>query len=93
MTSSACSGIMGAGQKGGGGVKWSKLAAPIVVTALLCLWFGTWIVYFGTMPGLSVWGKLMGAALSLALIGVSLYVLAERIKEIRSGDEDDLDHY
>ena len=74
-------------------MKKGKLAAPIVITALLCLWFGTWLAHFWAAPGLPLWGKLAGAVIPLALIGVSLYVLAERIKEIRSGDEDDLDHY
>ena len=74
-------------------MKKGKLAAPIVVTVLLCLWFGTWLVMAWSAPGLMLWTKLLGTVIPLALIGVSLYVLAERIKEIRSGDEDDLDHY
>ena len=74
-------------------MKKGKLAAPIVVTALLCLWFGTWLVMAWSARGLSIWSKLLGALIPLALTGVSLYVLTERIKEIRSGDEDDLDHY
>ena len=74
-------------------MKKGKLAAPIVVTVLLCLWFGTWLVMAWSAPGLTLWPKLLGTVIPLALIGVSLYVLAERIKEIRSGDEDDLDNY
>ncbi len=80
-------------EKEGTGVKKGKLVAPIVVTILLCLWFGSWLVLSWTAPGLGLWAKLLGAVVPLALIGVSLYVLAQRIKEIRSGDEDDLDHY
>ena len=34
-----------------------------------------------------------GATIPLALLGVTIYVLCERIKEIRSGEEDDLDNY
>ena len=74
-------------------MKTGKLAAPIVVTVLLCLWFGTWLVMAWSARGLTLWAKLLGTVIPLALIGVSLYVLAQRIKEIRSGDEDDLDHY
>lgn len=74
-------------------MKKGKLAAPIVVTVLLCLWFGTWLVMAWSARGLTLWAKLLGTVIPLALIGVSLYVLAQRIKEIRSGDEDDLDHY
>lgn len=74
-------------------MKKEKLAAPIVVTVLLCLWFGTWLVMAWSARGLTLWAKLLGTVIPLALIGVSLYVLAQRINEIRSGDEDDLDHY
>ena len=74
-------------------MKMGKLAAPIVVTVLLCLWFGTWLVMAWSARGLTLWAKLLGTVIPLALIGVSLYVLAQRINEIRSGDEDDLDHY
>lgn len=74
-------------------MKKGKLAAPIVVTVLLCLWFGTWLVMAWSARGLTLWAKLLGTVIPLALIGVSLYVLAQRINEIRSGDEDDLDHY
>jgi hypothetical protein len=37
--------------------------------------------------------KIIGTLIPLALIGVSVYVLIERIKEIRSGEEDDLSKY
>ena len=45
------------------------------------------------LPGLPLPVKLIGALIPLALVGVSVYVLVERIKEIRSGEEDDLDNY
>lgn len=74
-------------------MKKGKLVAPIIVTVFLCLWFGIWIAAFWSTPELPLWGRLAGAVIPLALIGVSLYVLAQRINEIRSGDEDDLDNY
>lgn len=74
-------------------MKKGKLAAPIVVTVLLCLWIGTWVGLFWSVPGMPFPLKLMGAVVPLAFIGVSVYVLVERIREIRSGEEDDLDNY
>lgn len=74
-------------------MKKGKLVAPIVITVLLCLWLGLYVAVFCLAPGLPLWGKLLGAVIPLALIGVSLYVLIERINEIRRGEEDDLDHY
>lgn len=69
-----------------------KLIAPIVITILLVIYlvsfFVTWI--YVSVP---VIGKIIGSVIPLALIGVSIYVLIERIKEIRSGEEDDLSKY
>lgn len=37
--------------------------------------------------------KLLFAIIPLPFAGISIYVLLERIKEIRSGEEDDLNEY
>ena len=74
-------------------MKKRKLIAPIVVTVLLCLWFAVWMGLFWSEPGMPFPVRLLGAVVPAALIGVSIYELTERIKEIRSGEEDDLDNY
>ena len=69
-----------------------KVIAPIVITVLLVLY----LVFYLTM-GLSLTiptpYKIIGVLVPLGLIGVSIYVLVERIKEIRSGEEDDISQY
>ena len=69
-----------------------KLIAPIVITIILVLYLIAYILglIFIDMPFI---GKFIGALVLLGLIGVSVYVLIERIKEIRSGEEDDLSKY
>ena len=42
---------------------------------------------------LSVGLRLLIGLIPLCLAGVSVYVLVERIKEVRSGEEDDLSNY
>jgi hypothetical protein len=37
--------------------------------------------------------KILGIGIPLVFVGVCVYVLVERIKEIRSGEEDDLSKY
>lgn len=74
-------------------MKKRKLAAPVIVSVLLGLWFGGWIVFLCSVPMLPLPIKLGGAAIPLGFLGVCVYVLAERIKEIRSGEEDDLGNY
>ena len=74
-------------------MKKRQLAAPIVISVLVCLWLLGYAVLIFLVPAIPLWIKLLGAAIPLALLGVTIYVLCERIKEIRSGEEDDLDNY
>ena len=70
-----------------------KLAAPIVVTVLGCLWLIGWALACIFMPEILLWMKLVGLIMPLGLLGVMIFVLVERIYEIRSGEEDDLSNY
>lgn len=69
-----------------------KLIAPIVITIVLVIYLTTYLLalIFITMPFMI---KFIGALVLIGLIGVSVFVLNERIKEIRSGEEDDLSKY
>lgn len=73
-------------------MKTEKLVAPVIITVLLILYF------LGFLPAcifleLPIGARLIGCLIPLVLIGISVFVLIERIKEIRSGEEDDLDNY
>ena len=74
------------------GMQSKKLIAPIIITILLAAYFVTSMIAWVLNPVLLV-GKIIGILIPLALIGVSVFVLIERIKEIRSGEEDDLSKY
>ncbi len=69
-----------------------RLIAPIVITTLMVLIL---IGYALTCLFIDffLFGKIMGILVCMALVGVSVYVLIERINEIRSGEEDDLSKY
>ncbi len=73
-------------------MKARKLIAPVVVTVILSLFFLFYLAMCLIMP-MPIFGKVIGAVICLALIGVSVFVLVERIKEIRSGELDDLSKY
>lgn len=66
-----------------------KLIAPVVITILMVLLLLGYACLYGFMPFPF---KLIGL-IPLGLLGVSAYVLVERIREIRSGEEDDLSQY
>ncbi|HPF86979.1 MAG TPA: hypothetical protein PK537_02860 [Candidatus Limiplasma sp.] len=70
-----------------------KLIAPIIIAVLLVAYFIGFIVVLATTTLLSAGWIIVGAVIPLCLAGVTIYVLIERIKEIRSGEEDDLSQY
>ena len=68
------------------------MAAPIVIIAALLL-YDVGIVLACLLFALPLPLKILGAALALLQAGIGVYVLVKRIKEIRSGEEDDLSQY
>lgn len=69
-----------------------KMIAPIVITVLIVLYY---VLYFALLMSLieeTVIRVLLGV-IPLALSGVMIFVCVQRIKEIRSGEEDDLSKY
>ena len=69
-----------------------KLIAPIVITAVLAAYLIVYAFVWTLIP-VALWIKIIVAAIPLALVGVCVFVLVERIKEVRSGEEDDLGNY
>jgi len=70
----------------------NKMIAPIIITAIIILYY---VIYFGVcmLIPINFVVKLLFGIIPLLLSGVCIYVLVERIKEIRSGEEDDLSKY
>jgi len=69
-----------------------KMAAPIIITIV----FLAYLIAYGIAVAVaSAWSPFMILlALPLVALGIGMvYVLKTRIKEIRSGEEDDLDNY
>lgn len=73
--------------------KWKKLIAPLVITLLMILYNIFWFVCLVKFVPMSLWVIILGSAVPLAICGVMLFVTIERIKEIRSGENDDLSQY
>jgi hypothetical protein len=69
-----------------------KMIAPIVVTCLLSAYLLAYVYVAVTVP-MSVAVKVLIGLVSIALFGTSIYVLVQRINEIRSSEEDDLSQY
>ncbi|HBL83954.1 MAG: hypothetical protein A2Y17_03975 [Clostridiales bacterium GWF2_38_85] len=69
-----------------------KLIAPIIITVITIIILISYsVVCFMIEFNLLV--KVFGSIIPLALAGVAIFVLVERIKEIKGGEEDDLSKY
>ena len=67
--------------------------APVLVVVLLVLYYTGITAVFLTDSGIAGWVKALLCLIPLAVCGVAVYVLVQRIREINSGEEDDLDQY
>ena len=65
-----------------------------VLSALfVILYYGGAFVLFACQSDIPLWAKLLLCLLPLGVCAVTALVLVQRIREIRSGEEDDLDQY
>ena len=69
-----------------------KMIAPIIITILFLIYVIAYGVLVMTAAEWNLWFLLL--AIPLAMLGAGMVcVLIARIREIRSGEEDDLDNY
>ncbi|MBE6575697.1 MAG: hypothetical protein E7654_05405 [Ruminococcaceae bacterium] len=74
-------------------MKKRNYAAPMAVGVCLILYYIGFAALLLFLPGLVWWVKLLLGILPMAICGMVLYVLIQRIRELRSGETDDLDQY
>ena len=69
-----------------------KIIAPLIITLLFVIYI---VVYFAVLISVlpSAFAKIALGVIPFALAAVMIYVCIQRIKEIRSGEEDDLSKY
>lgn len=69
-----------------------KMIAPIIITIIILIVLISYGLIWLILPIPLVFKIVIGIVF-LGLCGVSIFVFIERIKEIRSGEEDDLSKY
>lgn len=70
-----------------------KMIAPIIIAILFVMYYLGITIIFLTVPEIPVIVKVLFVVVPLGLAAVMVGVLISRIKEIRSGEEDDLSKY
>lgn len=70
-----------------------KLIGPIIITILFCVYFLGIAYFLVNDTSLSIFTRWVIILVPLAFAGLNIFVLIERIQEIKSGEEDDLSQY
>lgn len=70
-----------------------KMIAPIIITVIFVLYYLGFVVACMIVPAIPPAAKAIFGVLPLVLAGVMISGLIKRMKEIRSGEEDDLGKY
>ena len=70
-----------------------KMIAPAIVTLVILAYFAGIIAAFTLIPGIPAVAKALMIFVPLSLAGTMIGVFISRMKEIRSGEEDDLSKY
>ncbi|MBQ7931464.1 MAG: hypothetical protein IJ334_10680 [Clostridia bacterium] len=73
--------------------KKKNYAGPVIAAGILLLYYIGLIVVFLAVPGILLWIKLLLCLIPAIVCALVIYVLVQRIREIRSGETDDLDRY
>ena len=69
------------------------MIAPVVIVALISIYYIAIGVIFAYMNGVPMLAKIIALVVPALLSGVAITVLLQRIKEIKKGEDDDLSKY
>ena len=69
------------------------MIAPVVIVALISIYYRAIGVIFAYMNGVPMLAKIIALVVPALLSGVAITVLIQRIKEIKKGEDDDLSKY
>ena len=73
--------------------KTKNMIAPVVIVALISIYYIAIGVIFAYMNGVPMLAKIIALVVPALLSGVAITVLIQRIKEIKKGEDDDLSKY
>lgn len=69
------------------------MIAPVVIVALISIYYIAIGVIFAYMNGVPMLAKIIALVVPALLSGVAITVLIQRIKEIKKSEDDDLSKY
>ena len=73
-------------------MKKEKYIAPIIIGIITLIYQLAILLFIIYIDGV-IWIKILAIIIMFGLNGVTIYVVGERINEIRGGEEDDISKY
>ena len=70
-----------------------RYTGAVVTAACLLLYYGAAAVLFAWLPSIALWARLLLCSLPVPVCALVVFVLVQRVRELRSGETDDLDRY
>ena len=74
-------------------MKRKGLLGAVLSALFVILYYGGLLMLFAFQPEIPSWARILLCLIPLVVCGVTVLVLAQRIRELNSGETDDLDNY
>jgi len=74
-------------------MKKKGLTGAVISALFVLLYYGAMLVLFARIPGFPWWGKLLLCLIPLGVCAMVIFVLVQRVRELKSGETDDLENY
>lgn len=74
-------------------MKRKGLLGAVLSALFVILYYGGLLMLFAFQPEIPSWARILLCLIPLGVCGVTVLVLVQRIRELNSGETDDLDNY
>ena len=74
-------------------MKRKGLLGAVLSALFIILYYGGLLILFAFQPEIPSWAQILLCLSPLGVCGVTVLVLVQRIRELKSGETDDLDKY
>ena len=74
-------------------MKKKGLLGAVLSALFVIIYYGGLLLLFAFQPEIPSWARILLCLIPLGVCAVVIFVLVQRIRELKSGETDDLDNY
>ena len=74
-------------------MKKKGLLGAVLSALFVIIYYGGLLLLFAFQPKIPSWARILLCLIPLGVCAVVIFVLVQRIRELKSGETDDLDNY